>query len=455
MKLLVKNQLRAISYFLSFILLAANPLLGQDTTVTIGKENYVSKEISAVDIRYLPGWLYKKGTTVFPENNIHDSTRWKIITPELNYAALKSHQNYIGTWFHLTFILDSSFGPGPVYLQMLDNSIYYLYLNDSLIGLHGERTGNGEFQHKSSSYKDHIIQTDIEIGKVYELKIFFVTDFKPVLLQSAANGIDALPGITLLSASALEKFNTIAQIVVFWQSVLIVLIILFWLLYFLNREEKVTALAALVVSIEFLSITGGFDNFFSRYIISDHYRGFLSATSAAAWVSAIPILLSYIFTSRIPRILYVLLVTFILLGIAIPILNLPGPLLFLPIISSAICTIYFTIRAWKKIHGAQWVILGGLLLTIVFLILFLLGNVAGLIDNFYLLLFLYTAFTLVFPLSLLLYVAVRFRKLLFDTRQKAIDNIRLAEEKLNTEQENKRILAKQNEFLETEVELLF
>jgi len=453
MKSFAKNKFPSSSCLLLIsLLITSGSIVAQDTIITITKKDLVFSEINAVNLRYLPGWSYKKGTGPLPENSIHDSTGWEKFTEATKYADLKSNENYIGSWLRLKFRLDSSFTERPLYFQMFEHNIYYLFLDDSLIGLHGERTGTGELKHKLASYKDHIIQTNIEPGKVYELKIFYVTDFKPGLLQIGSYGNSILPDVAITGAKAIDSSFIMVQVFLFWQTILLILLLLFWLLYFLNKEEKVNAFAGLVVTAQFISMLG-FDTFISRYIISDHYRVLVGPSFAGVWTTTIPILLFYIFTSHVPRFLYVLMLASFLLGVFVPYFNLPRLLVAIVILTSVVIAIYITIKFRKKIKGISWILLTGLISTVTFLVAFALMNITGIfIDRFFFGMFLYTGFTLAFPLSLLVYVAVRYRNLLRDTRQKAAENIRLAEEKLKTETENKRILAEQNKYLETEVE---
>ena len=139
-----------------------------------------------------------------------------------------------------------------------------------MIGLHGEVTGAGELKHKILSYRNHIIQTNIRPGKIYELKIFFVTDFKPSFLQPGSFGSNMIPGFALTNAKAIENYLIVLQVQSYWQATLLILILLFCLLYFLNKQEKVIAIIALVVGTEFLGSLGWFDKFLSENIVLSH-----------------------------------------------------------------------------------------------------------------------------------------------------------------------------------------
>ena len=439
------------SVTLVFILLAGK-ISAQDTVISLSKKDFIFEKVEVISLGLLPGWYYKKGNSVYPEINALDSTGWKKIDSVTKYTDLKSGDNYLGTWLRLKFVPDSSFVNKQHYFQLYNDFIYYLYLDDSLISFHGKRTEANALKHVQASYKENIIQTNLIPGKVYDLKIYFINDFKPGFLQSGGQGNYVIPEITLMTAEAIDSYFAFVQVHLIWQTVLAILTLLFWLMYFLNRQEKVIVFIALVVTFEFVALFFGYDTVLSRYIVNDHYRQIFSSPFAALWIGTIPILLYYIFTNRVPRILYLLLAFTTLLGILGPYFNLPDQVFTLIILIPAIFTIYITIKSWKSINGTQWIILAGLLgtlgLLLVHVFLFLTGN----IKDFKTIMLLFTGFTLTFPLSLLVYVSVRYRNLLWDTKQKAMENIRLAEAKLKTELENKRILAEQNILLETQVQ---
>ena len=409
--------------------------------------DFIFENVEVINLGTIPGWYYKKGNSVFPETSDQDSSGWKKLDPDTKYNDLKSGDNYLGTWLRLKFVLDSSFMNKQHYFQLFNDFVYYLYLDDTLISFHGERAEANALKHVQASYKDNIIQTTLIPGNVYELKIYFVNDFKPGFLQSGDHGNYVIPEIALTTAKAMDSYFAFVQVHLIWQTVLATLTLLFWLMYFLNRQEKVIAFIALVVTFEFVALLLGYDTMLSRYIVNDHYRLIFSSQFATMWIGTIPILLYYIFTNRVPRILYLFLAFMTLMGILGPYFNLPNQLFTLTILIPAIFTFYITIKSWKSINGTQWIILTGLLGTLGLLLVHVFLFLKDSINDFKSTILLFTGFVLTFPLSLLIYVSVRYRNLLRDTKQKAMENIRLAEEKLKTELENKRILAQQNKLL--------
>ncbi|RYY90860.1 MAG: histidine kinase [Chitinophagaceae bacterium] len=95
---------------------------------------------------------------------------------------------------------------------------------------------------------------------------------------------------------------------------------------------------------------------------------------------------------------------------------------------SSLC-IYYTISSWKSLRGAQWSIVAGLFLGLLCgIIYFILISVYNHVSmgTIY---FLITGYSLAFPLSLLIYVSMRFKEIINDVRQNAAQVVKLSEEK--------------------------
>ncbi|HMK24713.1 MAG TPA: ATP-binding protein [Chitinophagaceae bacterium] len=90
---------------------------------------------------------------------------------------------------------------------------------------------------------------------------------------------------------------------------------------------------------------------------------------------------------------------------------------------------YYIITSWKILKGAQWAIVAGVLLAVSFGVLLAASSSLNLEINDSLL-FLYTSgLFLSTPLSLLIYVAIRFREIIKEVQQNAKQVVQLSEEK--------------------------
>jgi len=93
----------------------------------------------------------------------------------------------------------------------------------------------------------------------------------------------------------------------------------------------------------------------------------------------------------------------------------------------AIC-LYYLISSWKSLKGAQWAIVVGLLCSLTSSFFVLLSTLYSPFINYIFYISL-TGYALSFPLSLLVYIAMRFREIITETRRNAKQIVQLSEEK--------------------------
>ncbi|MBL0006534.1 MAG: histidine kinase [Saprospiraceae bacterium] len=146
------------------------------------------------------------------------------------------------------------------------------------------------------------------------------------------------------------------------------------------------------------------------------------------------VVLAGIFKAHIPRWIKLFFVAISIFGLVDGFV--PGTIS--KIVAAALSFIifgYLLFTSWRKIKGAQWAIVVGLLSTLVWLVIWAITRRETVAS----------AILLSFPLSLLVYVALRFRAIQEEIRKSAEHVVALAEEK-------KKILTTQNELLEQQVE---
>ena len=103
---------------------------------------------------------------------------------------------------------------------------------------------------------------------------------------------------------------------------------------------------------------------------------------------------------------------------------------FIILVSLIIITsIYYVVTSWKTLKGAQWAIVVGLMLMlsiVSFLVIFQLVLPAVTIPNEKVFL---SVIILSFPMSLMVYVAMRFKEIIKEVRENARQVVRMSEEK--------------------------
>ena len=90
--------------------------------------------------------------------------------------------------------------------------------------------------------------------------------------------------------------------------------------------------------------------------------------------------------------------------------------------------IYFIVSSWKKLRGAQWAIVFGLCFSLVFALLYVLLHTIY-VQSVFLYYLSIAGYALSFQLSLLVYVAMRFKEIIKEVRQNAAQVLQLSEEK--------------------------
>jgi signal transduction histidine kinase len=91
-------------------------------------------------------------------------------------------------------------------------------------------------------------------------------------------------------------------------------------------------------------------------------------------------------------------------------------------------SIYYVVSSWKKLNGAQWAIVTGLLLSSVFAVIYLVVSNLSNSDTSVFHYLLQSGFPLCFPLSLMVYVAMRFKEIIVEVQQNAQMVVKLSEE---------------------------
>src|SRR5258705_1641873 len=213
-----------------------------------------------------------------------------------------------------------------------------------------------------------------------------------------------------------------------WLTVNITLCLLFWLLAFQNRAEKnllfialTTRLLTLVIFCEVYSDPD------SSFLV---YRAAVLAlpiVRAVAMITALLLMLR-IFKRKITLLFKIAASALFIGGICqlffhtSVIIAFQGSLILL-------IYAYYIITSWKILKGAQWAIVAGILLAVSLGVL--LGTCASVSPELnYSLLFLYSSgLFLSYPLSLLVYVAIRFKEIINEVQQNAKQVVQLSEEK--------------------------
>ena len=435
----------------------------QDTTIVLSA-SMLDKTSDQIDIGQLNGWIFKnENDTGFSKINI-DTTGWKRLKPSELSSELADKNGRVEGWFRIKIKLDSSFLNKQIGFDVGNFAATGLYMDGKMIAARGDIGENGKPFRGYLGIDPVFMHFQTSAPHIFALHFAgYVSPFPPHELKATnpdnTNPLFVLDGPNF-NSNLLKLETIIDAFTTTWVVVCGILALLFWLLHFQNRQEKNLFWIALYTSILTLSIysvvktTSIGTSYISLKIDDLISRGSLFLLLLVI----IPILLAKVFKRKLNRKLLtalVILAVWLFLTILLPvsyffiykIVFLVSILLVL-----GIC-FYYIITSWKRLRGAQWAIVVGMLASILSLIAVI---VLGLIfknsnSSFYLSLLTLSCFVLSFPLSLLVYVSIRFKEIIKEVQQNAAQVVSLSEEKKEHALNQQKVLQEEVKRQTTEI----
>jgi signal transduction histidine kinase len=428
--------MKAFKILLLFLFLGINFCKAQDTTVVLSTKMF-DKTSQQLLLAAKDGWIFKQGNDTAWAKKDLDISGWKKLKPTEISAKLADKNGRAEGWFRIKIKPDSSFRNESFGFSISSWAAVDLYVDGKLISSYGNKGVNGKpFEEQRKTFNPPVTVNLIP-GNEYIIALHFVDYVAPLPPRRLKSEDASLQYFISLSSPKHISFvvKSIIQeytYLTIWVAVCAILSILFWLLYFQNRNEKNLRLIAVCASCFALGMF--FEARQSALGISyDSYTVYSLSTSLFVEASLIimPFLLVKIFKRKLSRPLKIFL--FILSIVFITDLfvsNTTGNILIgVSVLSIIVICLYYIISSWKKLKGAQWAIVTGLLLSLFFILLFFFITIfyPSIVPQYFLLFL--SGFILSFPLSLLVYVAMRFKEFIKEVQQNAKRVVQLSEEK--------------------------
>ena len=433
MKLLSKIVLLLLLPFL---------LVAQDTTITISPQTMKSNSIALGDT---DGWLFRKGNDISWARKEIDTAGWQKMKPSQLSDKLADKNGKLEGWLRIKIKLDPAFSDTTFDLYMKIWAASEIYVDGSLHCTFGSTGVNGKpFEEYNPNYKSPV-PFNLEKGNEHILAIHFV-DFisalPPYNLKSEKENrirsfiIITTPEFRKLDLDLTLTFHAFRTI---WLTANIILCLLFWLLAFQNRNEKNFFIIAVYTTVYAFTI------YCDQSIPTPGFTYAFYAFLDLAWAILVSLcgifsllLMLRIFKRKISLWFKISLWLIFAAGIAIIFLQSVYLLIF-EIVLIIINYAYYIITSWKTLKGAQWAVIVGIILAFSFgLSLATSGIVAP--GNYSLGLLFATGLFLSSPLSLLVYVAMRFKEIIKEVRDNAKQVVQLSEEKKEQALNQQKIL---------------
>ena len=401
---------------------------GQDSVVRITPA--MVNQYDFLSLSNLNGWIFKQGTDPSWATDSIPLKDWQHLKPSGITETLVDNSGRLEGWLRIKIIVDSSFAATPLDISMYFWAAADFYIDGHLVYSYGNTGSNGQPYREYNPMYKLPRAFHVEKGKAHLLALHIVDHLSPLPpyhLKSSARFNDV---IICLPAYKQGYFNWSRGNLIFktiWISVNVILCSLFWLLASQNRSEKnimlisITSTAFTITIITDTYIPFPYLSYFWFRLLEIVWAVFLSASAILTII-----LLLRIFERPVTRLLKWLLSLVGLCGPLIIFYPNQWVLIFEIFLVNAIYA-YYIVTSWKDLRGAQWAVLAGILLSM--MLGFVLAFTADGNNPFVLSRLLYTGVFLSFPLSLLVYVSMRFKEIISDVRKNAAQVVLLSEEK--------------------------
>jgi two-component system, NtrC family, sensor kinase len=409
----------------------------QDSAVTIVPAMFTAT--NEILIGTMDGWRFRK---------TNDSTWIKLKPTELS-AKLADRNGRMQGWLTFTFRLNKDFVDIPLYLRYKGWAAADLYIDGKLVQSFGQTgTGGRPYREYNSSNKLPN-QVNLKTETTCTISLYIVDYTSPFSAKHLKSESDNLwEFIRLVGPRYYKRYDShIREWPVYttiWLCVCSILTLLFWLLAFMNRREKNLSLFAFCATSFLVGfwakiISESNSISFREYQIYYAVYNFFGAVSSCLTI----VIVAKVFKNRVPLFLKIIIASLFAIGMVVAFTRYSQLQVFSTLVP-VIIYISYILASRKTLKGAQWAIVIGLLLycSLVFLYIFLVSKYKT--DFIPYNMPVVTGLILSFPLSLLVYIALRFREIVNEVRQNAAQVLQLSEEK------RERAL-KQKELLEEEV----
>jgi signal transduction histidine kinase len=440
---------------LLFFFIAIQHGIAQDSVATLSTKMF-DKNNWVILLSPMKGWLFKEGNNQSWANKDITLDGWKKMSPTELSAKYADKSGKAEGWFRFKFELDSSFHNFLVGFRRGCWAATDLYLDGNFLASFGNTGFDGKSYKEYNPIDKLSVSTDIRPGTEHLLAIHFVDYLSPLpprQLKSETNGgtrpeSSGLRYFIMLASSdynsnTLEFSRRTLLYRSIWLSATTLLAILFWLLVFQNPTEKKTlVLIAMYSSFSALSNLTRFPltnpgTSFTMFEMNDLLLKF----SSWMMLPIIPMIITEVLNFRASRNFRRFLIIYPILGVPAILFNFSGQFVLVNTVVVFLIIMYILAFSWKKLKAVQWAIVGGSVLSIVFI-----SQLIILLDISYKArLLLLTCVYFSFPLSLIVYVSLRFREIIREVEANARQVV-----KMTKEREEQAI--QQQKILEQEVE---
>jgi len=394
----------------------------------------------------LNGWLFKNGNDSSWANKELNILDWKELKPEELSAKLVDSTGRMEGWFRFSFRLDTDFVNIPLHIGRGGWAATDVYIDGKFMASFGNTSKDQKIYKEHNPGDEFSIPVGLEPGKEHVIALHFVDYSAPLsfgLLRSATVGThrpirQGLHSLLTLTGPeyniSTAKYLRVKQLYrSVWLSASTLLALLFWLLFFLSRGENKT-----ILLIALYCTCSGLSNLTRFFIVNPDISFLIYQKNDLLFklFTWIIFVLTFIIAKRtlnfrIVRSAKPILFTFCVLAALSIFTNYYLKFLYLSMMASFFFYTYILLSFRKKLSVAQWTIAAGLSISVLFGVLFGILNFGSYYNKYWQLL--QTGIYFTFPLSLLIYVSIRFREIMREKEEQMVKQQEINKELLELE----------------------
>lgn len=441
----------------------AQPSSNQDTIVTLSRIDFDANGF--LKLYEKGGWYFHSGNDTRWFNTTIDMKEWKALLPQNLDASYIDTNGKMEGWFRFKFTLDNSLTNLPWRLMYLPYAAAEVYLNEQLLGTYG-KMGNEDESFEFFLQIDPTQRINLTPGQVYTLAIHIKDEIiypsrRTSMMIAEQSALKKSGFVSILTDDSFYRTLNVKNEYIHLSvctTVNLLLAFLFFLLFFLNKEEhNLLLFAGVCFMFSFLLVLYLLNYSIVENSIHPKWLLFLYITLEISAIIFVFLMLKSvikIFTIQLKgfnRALFTGTLLFNIINLIAGLFHQYGiqnePLLNtlngLALLANLAAILYWVFISFRKAGHSQRAVTIGILLQVVVLFFFVVVlNPKS--DSLYMW-SIRTIMYLCFPVSLLIYVALRFREI--------NKNIVLNAQQIVALSEEKRVLAEnQQKQLEAQVD---
>ena len=439
--------MKKVFIIILFLLL---PILGlaQNAVVNIAQSDF-DKDLDSYNISAVDGWVFHPGNNnEWSKQNI-DVSGWQKLSPaELSVKYADKNGKAEG-WFRTKIKFDNSLGNTSIGVKLGSWAATDLYINGQLVTSSGNTGDDGNAIKEQNPYGKLSFPANLKSGQVYAIAVH-VVDFKhafiPSLLRSQySKAFGSILTFTGSNNDSITKafVNENIVFITIITSVFAILTLLFWILLLQNPAEKNLRLIAYCTTMMMLTFFSASREYFSSSFSGVEIWNVVNGISFSLFYTLTLLIIVNVFNRKVSKPFKVFLVIFSICLFSN--IFLPSHISVVFVVISTvllfIICIYYTVSSWKNLKGAQWAVVTGLLVFMLLIITYItLRGTESSVFTPVVSRVLHTCLALSFPLSLLVYVSMRFKEIINEVQLNAKRVVDLSEEKKEQALNQQKIL---------------